>query len=514
MNNKNRARRLEAVKRHADTILAAAGDIYRDDPTPLFSDYVDQDTMAPGIAGMPEFTGDPGVMSNFAHQQDLMRTLAGLSAVTGDAKYIDRAHANYRYHFDHLMLPNGLFRWGGHRYVDLRTLHDLGVKGSVHELKNDFPFYELMYEVDPTKAEIYIKSFWNAHVYEWDAFEIGRHGRDNGRGIDHIWERSFGDPAPFTPRKGLSFMNTGNDLMYSAAKLYKTCGDAGAARWGENLYHMYVKSRHPKTGLGVYQFTQPIQQKTTDDFRLTDSMYGDRAKRQCGPELGADCLEGNMLTRSTAFTIYALNPQVICEYAEAGTENAAKMLEWARSGLEAFMKYAYIAETNEFRPLLADGQDLTGFVLRRDGYYGPAGRVFTRYPAGVNYLPALLSVAARTGDRELWAYAGKISSANGLGELGEAPGKPGRLNYETACASDSAVAALVHLYRQYPAPEYLSLASRIADNIVDALWHGGCFAASATGLCSVNISAPLALLELEAALSGREAVPTTVYRSN
>ncbi len=507
MSTENRARRLEAVRVHADAVIKSSLELKRERPSPLLADKIDIASGKP--AADPE---DSSVASNFAHQQDFMRVLTGLTALTGDGKYEALARENYKFHFDELLLENGLLRWGGHRYVDLVTLRDMGNKGLVHELKNDFPFYELMYSVDPKKTDTYIKAFWNAHVYEWRELEIGRHGRENDRGIQGIWDREFGDPEPFAPRSGLSFLNTGNDLIYSAAKLFRCDGDTGAVKWGENLYHMYVKSRAPGTGLGVYQFTQPIKKYDTDDCENTFSTYGDRAKRQLGPELGEGCLEGNVLLEGQAGTIYVIGPQVICEYVDAGTYNAGRMLEWARAGLAAFVRYGYVEETNMFRPMLADGRDLTGFELRRGGYYGPAGRVLRRYPASPRHLVSLIPIAARTGDGEIWSAARKIARALGLGDIGERPGEGAAPELGTDCASGSALMAFVRLYGLCGDEVYLRLAERIGDNIANTMFASGFCAMPGQGICDINTNVPLALLELEAALRGVPSdVPTTVY---
>jgi pectate lyase len=41
------------------------------------------------------------------------------------------------------------------------------------------------------------------------------------------------------------------------------------------------------------------------------------------------------------------------------------MLKLTAQSLEAYARYGYVAETNEFKPLFADGRDLTGFVPAR-----------------------------------------------------------------------------------------------------------------------------------------------------
>ena len=53
---------------------------------------------------------------------------------------------------------------------------------------------------------------------------------------------------------------------------------------------------------------------------------------------------------------------------------------------------------NRTRPLWADGTDLTGYVIKRDGYYGKAGTVFRASTASLKlfWSYALPTVSAAT----------------------------------------------------------------------------------------------------------------------
>lgn len=67
---------------------------------------------------------------------------------------------------------------------------------------------------------------------------------------------------------------------------------------GKHLYRQYVLARNPETGLPVYQFSSPQQrQPIPADDNQTQSWYGDRAKRQFGPEFGEIAREANVLFR-------------------------------------------------------------------------------------------------------------------------------------------------------------------------------------------------------------------------
>src|SRR5207253_3681517 len=105
--------------------------------------------------------------------------------------------------------------------------------------------------------------------------------------------------------KGLSFLDAGNDLIYSGAMLYRLAGDRGALTWSKRLAAQYVKARDAKTQLGAYQYTQPRKTEEPTSDRITLSWMGDRAKRQFGPDFPDHrVLEATMLLSRLAPTIY------------------------------------------------------------------------------------------------------------------------------------------------------------------------------------------------------------------
>ena len=508
---------LSAARRHVDQVLKNAGDQYRTPPTPLVADFINWETGRP--PQMKPVYGDRMVVSSdLAHQQNLLRAMVLLSALTGDFTYRDRAQAMYGYHFKNLVLPTGLLRWGGHRYIDLLTLEDNGEKNKVHELKNDFPYYDLMFDTDAGAAEKFVKAFWNGHIYSWENFEMGRHSQDNGKSLEDIWERPFREIEPFEPRIGLSFLNTGNDLMFSAINLYNHTGDEGALKWGAKLFDIYAMCRNPDTKLGVYQFSQAKKRMETDDFTITTSPYGDRAKRQLGPELGQHALEANVILEQQANSIYGLNPQVVAYYVQSGVKPAAHMLEVVGENLRAYAKYAYIPQTNKLRPMLADGQDLSGFVPKRPGYYGDGSR-FVQFDANGRFLLAYVKTALLLDDPELWQTARQMAGGLGLGDIGAMDGSGVALNLSAACADGAAAMAMLALHEKLGGA-YLALAQRIADNIIADYTKEGYFTHmpvaagyrhSADGF-PVDSQDPLIVLAVQAAVQGRmDLIPRAIY---
>jgi len=121
-------RYLNAVREFADNVLKYGRDTYGPKHTPLFVDGLNVNTHEPVKWIDPD--GTKWILSNFASQQTLMRTLDGLSTITGDPKYRDAAMKAIRYAFDNLRTPSGLFYWG--RIAAYDALNDI-TRGSDEE---------------------------------------------------------------------------------------------------------------------------------------------------------------------------------------------------------------------------------------------------------------------------------------------------------------------------------------------------------------------------------------------
>jgi pectate lyase len=507
--------RLQVVVAYADNVLKDAADRYRPEPSPLLANGINVFTKEPlrwVFADKSE-----AVISDLTMQQNFLRVLSGLTNLTGDPRYRAVAKAQFAYHFAHFQDVGGLMQWGGHRFVDLRTLAVVGPSGKdmVHELKNVFPYYELMYEVNPAATARFITGFWNAHVFNWRTLEISRHGQ-YGQAPGAHWENPFDDPAPFFETKGLSFLDAGNDLIYSAAMLYRLSGDQGALRWSKRLAAQYVKARDPRTGLGAYQYTEPRKTASTDDDSITLSWYGDRAKRQFGPDFpGHRVIEGTMLLRRLATSIYSENALMQWQLAQTLGSDGREFRDWTRDGLAAFARRAYMPETNQFRPMLTDGTDLTGHVLQRNGYYGKAGRRLDPYPATPEFMIAYARGFMLTGDATLWAIARGIAQASGLGDLGTAPGRDVAVNLATDNNDVFALFSLLDIHRQTRIEAYLQLARVIGDNVIRTRWHHGYFTPNEDQIfANIDALEPYALLALDAAIKGKpESVPDFINGS-
>lgn len=496
--------RLKAVHQFADNVLERGRDRYGDKSTPLFVDGLNVDNLDP-VRWVHR--GQEWIPSNLASQQNLFRTLVGLSNLTGEARYEQAAKDAIAYHFEHLRSPCGLLYWGGHRFIDLRTYKVVGEQNS-HELKFNLPFYQLMWEVDPGATEKYLKAFWNAHVLDWGRLDMNRHGR-YGKDLGALWNNRFQDSEPFFEADGLTFLNCGSDLIYAGALLYQFTGDQGALAWSKRLAEQYVKARHPKTGLGVYQYSKPrrVQQPPATGPLPTMSSYGDRAENQFGAQFGEVAREGYLLTSPDS--IYGNNAILQLQLAELLGEEGSELLTWTQQGLRACAQHIYNPETNTVRPLWADGTDLTDYVVKRDGYFGKAGTVFRARQASTLLFWSYALGHRLTDDSELWETARSIARGHGLGDLGSAPGQDVRVHLETDNSDPIALFGVLEVWHSADAPAYRELARRIGDNMVAQRFHQGYFLPSANHVnANFNALEPLALLSLEAMLRGTpQAVP-------
>lgn len=500
--------RLDAVRSFANTALKHGRDTYRKTPTPLFVDGLNVETLEPVRWVLK---GESWIPSNLARQQNLLRTLVGLSKLTGDPQYRDAAVATVKYHIEHLQADNGLFQWGGHRLIDLASGEARGEGAMRHEMKFILPYYELFWEIDSKATEQFIKAFWNAHMLDWSKLDMNRHGTYRKR-ESKLWESKFAPAESLFEGSGLTFIHSGSDMIYSAAMLYQLNGDRGALLWAKRMAEQYVRARHPKTGLGVFQYSSPRRRKTPPAEgpllgKLTNSGYGDRAENQFGAEFGSAAREAYWLDRPDV--IYGHNAIMQLQLAEMLGEEGKEFLTWTVDGLKAFAHYVYDPKTNTTRPMWADGTDLTNYVIKRTGYYGREGRVLKEKPANPLFLCSFLLGYRLSEDKELWQTARDMVRGFGLGDIGTAPGKNVKINLNADNSNPVILFAMLELCRISDDPAYRNLATRLGDNIVEQHFRNGLFVPSKKHINgSFNAMEPLALLALEAMLQGKpDAVP-------
>ncbi|MBJ7537761.1 pectate lyase [Marinomonas transparens] len=508
---------LDYLTQYADTILENYRDPYHG--TPLFFDGCDTFTGKP--VTWKNTDGSVWEPSNIASQQNLFRFLSGLTALTHEPKYKQAAKDAINWHFDHAD-SSGLIRWGGHSFLDLKTMNSVGPenKNMVHELKHHCPYYELMHETNPTATSRMIKAIWNCHVTDWSSMEMSRHGR-YGLALNEatFWDKpQSSNLEPLREMKGLSFVNIGNDLVFSAGMLYKLDDDKKALSWAEFLMSQYINSRHPITKLGCYQYNRPMQTGTPPEDeshpQYTFSFWGDRAQRQFGPEYGDVAKEAWVLFKMDE---EALNgPEGIygdCALAqtllarELG-KDGKQLLDWTTEGLEAWAHYAYDADTNEIKPMFADGKDLTGQSIPRYGYYGKKGVEIIRRPVPVHVFLAYVTNWVESRSEKLWPTLCAMAKHFELGDWQNT-----KVKLDTQADDALLLFAVLEMHQATKESAYLELAEQLGHNIFKRSANRGLFTASAEHIhCRFDDIEPLALLSLIAAKQGKsELVP--VYRS-
>ncbi len=504
---------LEKVVVFADNVLEHGRDVYGGVSSPLFVDGINTITGEPAVW---RYDGKEYIISNFASQQNLMRVLVGLSNMTGDNKYREAGEDAAAYMFSNFRADCGLLYWGGHQIIDLGTMQNVGdFDANCHEFKNNFPFYEFLWEVDQESTREFIRALWNAHILDWSLLDMNRHGSYH-RSMGTLWSNTFDDPPPFFEGSGLTFINAGSDMILAAAMLYALDPtETGALAWSNLLAEQYVKARHPATNLGVYQYSKPRRINTPPEDgpltgELTYSSYGDRAENQFGAVYGDTAREGWVLWGGRVKSIYVAGGLVRLELAERLGAEGEALLSSTVDGLKSHFAAAYDADTNRFRPMWADGTDLTGQTYPRTGYYGSEGTPFSAVSADDGFLFVYARAYRLTGDEALWNAIRAIAQNLGLGDLGESPGVNTEPNLATSYSRPDAVFALCEIagsagYHQ----DYITLAERVAENMVAARFHGGYFLPSERHYYAFfNTSEPLALLTLEATRNHTpEAVP-------
>jgi pectate lyase len=494
------SKRLEAVREFADLALKHARDDFRDTSTPLFVDGLAVADYQP-VSWKHE--GEIWIPSNLANQQNFFRTMVGLSELSGEEAYAQAAQSAMQFGFDHLQHENGLIYWGGHRFLDLASGQAVG-EGYRHEFKFTLPFYEWMYEVNPSATVKFIKAFWNAHILDWGKLDMNRHGHYEDE-PGKLWAHEFEGAEAFFEGDGLTFINAGTDLIYAGLMLYRFTGEKGALDWSLKLAGQYVNARHPDTQLGVYQYSKPVRRDTppSDGPLPTTSNYGDRAENQFSSDFGEVAKEGYFLRNPAA--IYGNNAIVQLQMAQDLGVEGKSLLEWTIEGMLAWSKYGYDGENNQAKPILADGTDLSGYTIKRDGYFGKKGQRLQADEAPMILFWSYALAYRLSGDKRLWQTLRHMGKGHGLGDLGKMPGKMMKLDFGTYQSDPLALFALLEIIQSYPSKGYKELAESIGDNIVNQRVVNGMFVPSEEHLyASLSAVEPLALLALEAMLLGKQ----------
>jgi pectate lyase len=467
-----RARLREALLAFGDRVLRQA----RVPDVPVFVDAL----RASDGAFLPYDAGDVArglVLANPAYQQTLLRFLCGLSALTGDPRYRAAAERTTRFLLRRAADPNGLLLWGGHVAFDVGAGRPVApsAAGWAHELKHHYPFFELMWAVDPEATRRYVEAAWNAHVIDWASLDFNRHGR---YGIERrpTWDQEYrGGPVRFWG-KGLTFVNAGSDLYYAAAMLASFTDEARILPWAKRLARRYVETREPGVGVSAYQFSQSASAHCDGP-----SVRGDRARYQLAELVGPD----HLVLESTLFRPRPIVQRAQLHLSEVLGDRGREFETWAVDELLAWTDVAYREGDNAFLPMLTDGLHLDRLTLHKDGYFGPAGRRLAVIPAGPDFFWTYAYAFRVSGDSRFAETAERIAHRNGL----------------EASRDYRDVLGLLDLHAATGRGALVEDATRIARNILDHDVLDGLFVTGDAALVSDPRS--IALLRLLAVLEDR-----------
>jgi len=496
---------VDSVAEYANNVLKLCHDKYGDKETPLLTD------------GIYFKTGEPAkweeyVISNLACQQNFLRTLDGLSALTGEPKYQEFARQWIGYALNELQdSASGMLYWGGHANYDL--INNKPLVGN-HELKCVYPYYSYLYGVNSEAASFLMEGIWHKHVKDWSSLLFNRHGEYSGWDREAAWEHEYsGGPLPIIDNTMLSFINTGSDLIYAGSILAKLSDNGKPLLWAKRLLNRYDEVRNEKTGLGGYQFNH------RDPCRVRISFKKPWSHRE-------DVNETTVLKNGVIQTRYGKAAIVWLNlFEELGAAEGQEFLDFTVKDLTAIGEHAYDFSDHSFTPLLVDGTKLQpSDCVEGAGYCSP--RSLEKMPASGLMFLVHAKAYRITGEKFFWKMARNLAQGLGWEEIFDATDEQSAElqtaiteGYQTPIAHQdniSSLLGLMELYRATDQKDYLSLAISHGNQLVQTYFTDGFFTTggkSSSSYASIDSPLPLALLQLAAA-AGHEAVDLPTFYPN
>lgn len=485
------ARYLAAVRRFADTVLEHGRDTYGPKQTALFVDGLHAQTFEPARWRRG---GQTWVLSNFASQQALMRTLDGLTALTKDKRYRKAAEAATREVLLNLRSPSGALNWGGHMAWDLANERAVGEYADVHEQKNHQPYYPLLWRVNAEQAREVLEATWAIHVLDWTRLDYNRHAtmsKPRRPQWNHPFQENIEVPYASTANN-LSFVNVTPPLLSAGVALAVLGRDTNALTWTRRLIYRWQQARDPQTGLSGGQLSYRKQ---------------DRAQEALG-HVHPNINEAKFVAtyhRANRYHHLPLAQLQAAEQLAAAGGGAARVgrefLRWAVDDLKTYHRQCYEPATGQFVAKLTDGTPIKGEQARA-GYYDSSSFAPGR-PEGY-ILWATAQAHRLTPDKELWDIARTYSRQLGLGDIGAARRGDRNLRLDTPVADWRILYAVLEMARCTKDRDFFTLATRLGDNLLKRQRPNGLFPRPGREYARTGDELPLALLHLVAALEGKE----------
>ncbi len=515
---------LDAVREFADNVLKYGRDTYGPKHTPLFVDGLNVNTHEPVKWISPK--GDPlvateteeWIISNFASQQTLLRTLDGLSTLTGDPKYRDTAMQAIKYAFENLRTPNGLFYWGHNVAYDAQTDKVyIPYSRNHHGAKTNYPYYELLWQVDPDATKRFIEAFWSAHILDWSNLDFCRISVPFSETLKLSWDHEYkGGPTFFISKRpwGAGFLSTATSLIHSGATLYQFSKQEQPFVWSERLMRRFMATRNPKTGITAHLYNQSQRMFPNEGMKesFTDP-YTTVFPQQPFQE--------NKIVMNFGENWQPLAWISLLLVGDSLGEHGKEFTRWVLEELTAWGNASYRLRDNSFVPILTDGTPIEGVVLEETCSLGLKGDIANPLFAGPSFFWLYAGAYRVTGDAFMWEMVRNIGIGNGFGDIGGNLRKSPELNIDTTSSDVYGLLGFLELYAKTNKSDFLSVARAIADNIVEEKLYKGFFVPSKEHVYTrFDCFEPLALLHLVEALDARKfSVPRvwptcTMYVSN
>ena len=507
-------RYLNAVRTFADNVLKYGRDTYGPKHTPLFVDGLNVNTHEPVKWISPK--GDvltateteEWILSNFASQQTLLRTLDGLSEITGDPKYRDAAKQAIKYFFENLRAPNGLFYWGHATAYDAQT-DKVKFGHPLHVLKVHYPYYELLWQVDQSATKKFIEAYWSAHVIDWSNLDFNRYALYSDS-LEVPWNHEYkGGPVFFESKDSSAngFFHAGTSLVHAGTTLYRLSDQKQPLVWSKRLIQRFIDTRHPNTGISSYKYNQPqlrfVGGGITEHF--------DNPGTEVFPSLPFAVLR-NMYHPEDVKMHQWLSVLLVGDMLG---DQGREFTQWALEEITAWGKVSYREKDNAFVPILTDGTHIEGIMLEEDGPLGVKGSIAEPLFADAGYFWLYATAYKVTDDGFMWQMVRNIAKGNNFGDIGEASGQGPELKTDTTCSDAYSLLGFLELYNKTKKQEFLLLARRIADNIVANQFHKGFFVLSEKHIYArFDCFEPLALLHLVATVEAQSRSVPRVWPSS
>ena len=157
---------------------------------------------------------------------------------------------------------------------------------------------------------------------------------------------------------------------------------------------------------------------------------------------------------------------------------------------------------------------MKGYVCKKDGYFGPKGRILKAGRAGPMDFWTYALAYRVTSDKFMWEMTHNIGKGNHYGDIGKDENAQPNLNLDTSDSSSALLLGFLELYNKTGKSVFLQMAQKIGDNILAARFHKGFFVLSHKHInTKFDTVEPLVLLHLDAAVKAKQTSIPQVWPS-